>query len=188
MGSTICFLTISNFLGSQLKALPRIGADAAWLLQFMLSSLIFTFYAVVEYILCNYLFRVEQRVDKTRELAIEEKKARIKRISLQRFNSIQELSISTGVIPTNNGCSNTTTSTSQHQVAPTNNNNVIFDDNVVTVNKDDMLQIGLFKIDRLIVKRDGRMLFKDQHIEIFSRYAYPITYIILCLVLAYQHG
>merc|ERR1711862_713773 len=125
------------------------------------------------------------------------KKARIKRISLQRFNSIQELSISTGVIPTtNNGCSNITTtttssSTSQHQVAPTtnnNNNSVIFDDNVVTVNKDDMLQIGLFKIDRLIVKRDGRMLFKDQHIEIFSRYAYPITYIILCLVLAYQHG
>merc|ERR1711862_658110 len=98
------------------------------------------------------------------------------------------------------GCSNITTttttsstSTSQHQVAPTtnnnnNNNSVIFDDNVVTVNKDDMVQVGLFKIVRLIVKRDGRMLFKDQHIEIFSRYAYPITYIILCLVLAYQHG
>merc|ERR1711862_531434 len=165
MGSTICFLTISNFLGSQLKALPRIGADAAWLLLFMLISMIFTFYAVVEYIICNYLFRVEQRVDKTRELAIEEKKARIKH-QASTANSCRVVSL-----PPDN------------ETSP-NGGSVDFDDiNNITVNKDDMLQIGLFKIDRLIVMTNGEMMFKDQHIEISSRYAYPISYVVLCILI-----
>jgi len=159
--SIICFLTISNFLASQLKNLPRIGANSVWLLQFMLISMIFTFYAVVEYIICNYFFRVERRVDEVRQKAKDKKRAHIKKVMMKAqscrvmFEDDKTMSNTSSI----NGGS------------------------PPDVNKDDMLEVGLFKIDRLIVKKDGQMIMKDQHIEIFSRYAYPIIYAIVCLVI-----
>lgn len=72
--TTFGFLTIMNFLNSQLATLPRIGPSQSWLLQFMLVSLIFCFYTVVEYVFVNYLYRVERRTDKIQEKAAQQKK------------------------------------------------------------------------------------------------------------------
>lgn len=60
--SSVSFLTITNHIGGQLKSLPNLGIQDVWLLQFMLTSQLFTFYAVIEYVICNYLFRVEKQL------------------------------------------------------------------------------------------------------------------------------
>lgn len=170
--STTTFLTISNFLGIQLKNLPRISASDAWLLQFMLMSMIFTFYAVLEYIICNYLFRVEKRVEIILEKAKEKKKIHVSK-QMEKANCVRVVSLD------DNFSSHGKSSLSSSMHGGTDVN---MEDIDVMVNKDDMLAIGLFKIDRLIVKSDGNMIIKDQHVEIFSRYAYPITYSILCAI------
>jgi len=167
--STISFLTISNFLGAQLKNLPRISANEAWLLQFMLMSMIFTFYAVLEYIICNYLFRVEKRTDEVRKQAVERKKNYVAK-QMEKQNCVRVTSLN----PLN----------TLNDASVFSNGSDLKDDIAVSITKDDMLAIGLFKIDRLIIRHDGNMRIKDQHVEIFSRYAYPITYAVLCGIFA----
>merc|ERR1712003_340163 len=85
--STIGFLTISNFLTSELKSLPRIGTNGAWLLLFMQISMIFTFYSVIEYVVCNYLYRVQVRIENVHKLAAEIKHRR--RLSAVSFVVLQ---------------------------------------------------------------------------------------------------
>lgn len=48
--------------------------------------------------------------------------------------------------------------------------------------RDDMLEFGICKIDRLFLKSDGSMRFKDQHVDIVSRYLYPIIYLLVYIV------
>lgn len=71
--SCIFFLTITNFIGSQLKSMPMIGCNDCWLLRFLLTSQIFTFVAILEYIICNYLYRAQKRVQAAEKIAKEEK-------------------------------------------------------------------------------------------------------------------
>lgn len=153
--STFCFLTISNFLSSELKNLPRLGGKDAWLLRFMQVSLFFVFIAVVEYVLCNYLYRVEKRLKEARKLAAELKHTKENASPKDTTNGVSESCISENDIN-------------------------------ITVVKKDMLVVGINKIDRLILKRDGHMLVKDEHVEIFFRYAYPISYSIFCLVVYFK--
>jgi len=39
---------------------------------------------------------------------------------------------------------------------------------------------GIHKIDYLLLREDGTMRFKDQHVDIFSRYLFPVLYFIAC--------
>merc|ERR1711862_327075 len=127
-------------------------------LKFMVTSLVFNFYSIIECIFANYLTRVERRVSKACKLA---KEAKIKRIS-DSVRDIRESRCSTN-----------------------------FEDEVdistihVTLTRDD-LNGYLHKVDRMIVGKSGNMILKDQHVDIFSRYAYAILYIILCLYFRYE--
>ena len=47
----------------------------------------------------------------------------------------------------------------------------------VEPNKKDMEKIGIYKIDSLLLNSDGQMRFKDQHVDILSRYIYPLSYV-----------
>ena len=125
--STTGFLTISNFLSSELKNLPRLGPEDVWLLRFMQMSMAFSFYSVIEYVICNYLYRVEERINEVRKMAMN--------------------------------C------------------------NKPIVSKKDMIGIGICKIDRLLLSKDGMVVIKDQHVEIFSRYMYPVVYAICCVAI-----
>merc|ERR1712151_1260268 len=168
--TTFGFLTIMNFLSSQLATLPRIGAKKSWLLRFMLVSLIFCFYAVVEYIFVNYLYRVERRTDKIQEKAAQHKKRRIA-IEMDKQTGCRVVAFPQDTVVNNkpeNGLS-------EKKFEEYNIDNV-------RASKAEMSYFGLCKIDYLLLKQDGNMFFKDQHIDIFSRYAYPIIYTICCVV------
>ena len=41
----------------------------------------------------------------------------------------------------------------------------------------DMVQLGVCKLDRLMLRSNGNMIFRDQHADIFSRWMYPIAYV-----------
>ena len=41
----------------------------------------------------------------------------------------------------------------------------------------DMVQLGVCKLDRLLLKSNGNMVFRDQHADILSRWMYPIAYV-----------
>ena len=43
--------------------------------------------------------------------------------------------------------------------------------------RNDMLQLGVCKLDRLMLKSNGNMIFRDQHADVFSRWMYPIAYV-----------
>jgi len=53
----------------------------------------------------------------------------------------------------------------------------------VRASKAEMSYFGLCKIEYLLLRQDGNMFFKDQHVDIFSRYAYPIAYLIFIMIL-----
>merc|ERR1711982_3845 len=142
----------------QLTTLPRIGAGKAWLLNFMLLSMFFNFYCIIEYIIVNYLTRIENRVAEARKLA---KEARIKNFA--------------------------------------ENVETIFNSSKVKIDIDASqpheteLSLGILeeygticKIDRLVMRENGTMIVKDQDLDIFSRYAYPICYTVLCFYFRYK--
>ena len=57
----ILFLVISSQTNSQLAALPK-GTSGVWLLDFLTTTKIFVFYALLEYTMCNFLMRIEARI------------------------------------------------------------------------------------------------------------------------------
>jgi len=170
------FLTIMNFLNSQLSTLPRIGAGKSWLLEFMLVSLIFCFYTVVEYIFVNYLYRVERRVDKIQEIASKQKKKRIMN-EMERNNACRIAAANA-----RHGTKNTYSTI--NGLKTINDNFHMKDIENVRATKADMAHYGLCRIDHLLLKQDGTMFFKDQHVDIFSRYGYPIVFSIIMVVIS----
>ena len=143
--TTTGFLTISNFLSSELKNLPRLGAERIWLLRFMQISMAFCFYSVIEYVICNYLHRVEKRTKQARKMVME--KQQEGNLSNSRFIFLQ-----------------VSTQTS--------------------ISKKDMVKVGLFRIDSLLLSKNGNLLVKAEHIDVFSRFMYPVAYTVVCVILA----
>jgi len=145
--SMICFLTNTNFLSVQLSQLPRLGNEA-WLLKFLATSTYFTFYAVLEYCVCNYLFRIEARLNGARKRARE----------LRRPPTVPQ-----------EGAPADDSKTGQSE------------EGVMVVTKEDIIATGFNrKVDLLILNpRNNRMYFKDEHVDVFSRYAYPTAYLVV---------
>ena len=46
--------------------------------------------------------------------------------------------------------------------------------------------VGVNKIDHILLKKDGTLWISDAEVDIFSRFAFPIVYIILCGI-QYKH-
>jgi hypothetical protein len=204
--SIIGFLANTNFIASQLGQLPRLGTEV-WLLKFLLLSTIFSFYSVIEYVICNYLFRIEARIEggckraqelrspkKEQELRLAKKKQEL-RSSKKKQAQLKKsrTSLEMAQVPRT-----TTTGTPTDQDPPdselceqTNGaDDLNFEDleePVITVTKKELKRSGFnYKVDTWLLKTNGEMRIKDQHVDIFSRYAYPIAYTTACLVLWYK--
>jgi len=112
-------------------------------------SLVFNFYCIIEFAFVNYLTRVEKRYLKTYELAKKAKQEQIAnemdtRRTLMRRSLIMNVNFNDDPL-----------------------------ENVVP-SLDDMSQFGFHKFDRVFIKSDGSMRFRDQDVDVFSRYVYPI--------------
>lgn len=148
--SMICFLTNTNFLSGQLGQLPRLGNEA-WLLKFLAASTYFTFYAVLEYCVCNYLYRIEARLNGARKRA-------------------RELKMVPTVLP---------------ESAANDSKTMAAEEGEIVVTKADIIATGFNrKVDLLILNpKNNRMYFKDEHVDVFSRYAYPTAYMVVFVTL-----
>lgn len=154
--SMICFLTNTNFLSGQLGQLPRLG-NSAWLLKFLATSTYFTFYAVLEYCLCNYLFRIEARIMKARDKA--------RALKMAATDEQEEPSMDESRRRKNG-------------LAP------------IVVNKQDIIDAGFNrKVDLMILNpKTNRMYFKDEHVDVMSRYMYPTVYLVVFVSLWFTKG
>lgn len=161
----VCFLANSNFLASQLNQLPRLGNDV-WLLRFLSMSSMFSFYAVLEYVLCNYLCRLESRIEGAQKRAQE-------LLEQKQYQRQEQGSGGSGA--------------EQARSFSTRTNGIVVEP-VVVVTKQDLQASGFDKrMDLLLVKANGEMIFRDQHVDIFSRYFYPLAYAVMCVVLWVQY-
>ena len=163
-------MTITNYLGQQLSTLPRIGSKGAYLLQFILIALVFCFYAIVEYVCVHYLTRVENRLSIIYELAKKAKQEKITK-EIERRKNIKRCRNREGVENGEDTLRIMNTVVDLENVAP---------------RRDDMVKFGLYKIDRLFLKPDGTMRFKDQHVDIVSRYVYPIIFLFMYAVFHFR--
>lgn len=146
------FLANMNYMNTILPSIPKDSAES-YMFKFILACLGFQFYSVVEFVFCNYLTRIEIRTDKVRELAKEKIRKKIRIQESQSFRNPKESDV---------------------------DNHLIELDRII-VTKNDMIAIGgIHKIDYLLLREDGTMKFKDQHVDIFSRYLFPVLYCIAC--------
>ena len=60
--TVISFLSLNGMIFTVLSSLPRLGGGGVWLLRFLTVSLFFVAGSAIEYIIVNYLFRIEARV------------------------------------------------------------------------------------------------------------------------------
>ena len=164
--SIISFLAIANFTSRQFDTLPRVGGNDALLLTFMFISMAFSFYSVIEYVICNYLWRVEKRTSMLYQQAL---KARTERLVKRQEKLERRLSgFMTECIEITS--SELSTDIDSDETALVKE---------VIINKKHMEKYGeLCQIDRILLGKDGKLLIKDEHVEVFSRWMYPITYII----------
>jgi len=164
--SVICFLTNINYLSAAYGYTPPF-ADQVWILEFLSQSMFFTFYAVIEYVICNYLFRVEARIKEGRKAAVEIKVKGMNEVSKEKMKRQLSERLKQGGVLTDE----------QVFMAQIDEENQF-------ISKRDFIISGYnYKIDLLLMRRDGKMFFRDEHVDIFSRYAYPVVYAICFTIL-----
>jgi hypothetical protein len=144
-------------------------------------STVFSFYSVIEYVVCNYLLRIEARIEGGRKRAQEYKSIAIKKKEVQRRKSRSSLEMAPDSATTKDP-------PGADLVADVNGaDGSTFEDleePVITVTKRDFIKSGFnYKVDTWLLNNKGEMRFKDQHVDIFSRYVYPIAYTTTCFVL-----
>lgn len=167
--SSIGFLTNINFMASQLKELPKSGKEV-WLLRFLLLSVWFSFYAVVEYVICNFFMRIESRINAGRQKAF------------QQLKENQALLLSTQTTTTvkpNHDREPSTTLNDDEEGQQQQNPPLPTD-----ITKQDVIDTGLTaKLDTYLMNEKGMMRVSPGIVDDFSRVVYPIAYLIACIVL-----
>lgn len=170
--SIIGFLANTNFLASQLSQLPRLGNEVL-LLRFLYLSALFCFYSVIEYVLCNYLYRIQLRVDghrkKAEDYVVEQQRMQLQQQQKQQQQYSQEQ-------PKGKRKKKAAQQQQQDPEQPPPPQAVPAQP--VPVTKQDYNASGFhYRVDSLLLNRRGHMVIRDEHVDIFSRYVYPIAYI-----------
>ena len=158
--SVILFLVISSQTNSQLSDLPK-GTSGVWLLDFLTVTKMFVFYSMVEYVMCNFLMRVEARVEKAR-VAATKRRAEGSSTARTSDSPVATKGVTVQVVDEESGASNAPTASLQEEVARNAS--------------------GVTRMIPALVTKDGELRCRDQHLEILSRIAFPIAYAITLAV------
>jgi len=175
----IAFLALSGLVASVLATLPRIPVNDVWLLRLMTTTYYFIFFSVMEYAICNYLFRVEERVKKATAEVNQMFDALAKKQGSPAGTIASPRSPGTGrgeaIRRPSRMIEKPKSMTSDdplEEVEP-------IEDTSLRVKE---IRKRVARIDRLILNSKGKMRFKDQHIDICARYGYLLAYVCVLIV------
>ena len=162
--SIICFLTISNQRSAVVATLPRLPYSVD-LFQYLFVSMSFVFYSVVEYSAANWLMRIEKRFE----------------VAAAKIKSGEAKRAADGAA----------------MVAPANVQVENGDRRSSFGAKDEMAQYRdshakqmkelLTGVDKHLINKHGQMVLRDEHLDVFSRYAYPFCYLIYLIAFITAH-
>ena len=158
----ILYLVINNQMNSQLGLLP-IGSSGVWILNFMTVSRMFVFYAIIEYALCNFLMRIEARVEKARVAALKRREDGPS--STRTSTQAPEVAASTASKETQ--AASMAVGGVSVEVAPGE------------VSLRDEVAQAASSVTRWIpwlVTPEGVLRVRDQHVEVFTRWGFPLAY------------
>jgi hypothetical protein len=173
--SIICYLTLTNLAGSVNASIPKVSYNVA-LIDFIQFSRYCVFYSIIEYTLANVLMRIETRIEAAAAKVAKQEAAREEAIRGSMdvppgtVVELDEVQINRDADPTCSGLTRRRVkSTVLSQAA---SSSVLKKRNGFAVRE------HLRGIDRHLVNSTGYPAIRDQHLDIFSRYAYPFACII----------
>merc|ERR1712129_220457 len=144
----------------------------------------FCVYAIIEFAFANYLMRIEARIAKLRSDICDEEQDKVKEsiVSPRPAAPPHHPYAST---PTHR-LSGPSEEQQQKNELPNETESTLA--NLVHVRESKYsiqakIQKRAGRCDRWLVSKQGQLLLRDQHLDVFSRWAYPIMYIIVAVVL-----
>lgn len=177
--SIICYLTLTNLAGSVNASIPKVSYNVA-LIDFVQFSRWCVFYSIIEYSLANWLMRVEKRIEAAavkmakQEAAREEAVRGSMDVPPGTVVELGEVQVNGNADPTMGSKRRRVKSTVLSQAASSS---------VLKKRNGPAVREHLCGIDRYLVNSTGYLAIRDQHLDIFSRYAYPFACIIGIVIL-----
>jgi len=153
----ICYLTLNNLASSVAQQLPKIDGYVR-LTSLLDTSKFFVLYTIVEYAMANWLMRIEKRVEQA--VAVIAKDQSSASSSTKAVGEVGEVEVEL-----------------VEAGQTVNEEKAVQQMNVRT---------KLTGIDKLLTSPGGHMYFRDQHLDILSRFSYLAAYVIVLLVFFYK--
>ena len=159
----ICCLTVQNLIGSVKAAIPKV--TGVWLVNYLECSRIFVFYSIIEYALANWLMRIEKRIE-----------AAAAKVAKEEATTSTAKGGAPAVGPEGVSVHEERSSKSVRKLARAVSR-------TLTMRSPPAIKKHLTGVDKLMVNSKGRMAVRDQHVDVFSRYAFPIAYAVVLAIL-----
>ena len=178
----IGFLSISNVINSVLSSLPRLDGKV-WLLDLAYWSSIFVMMAAIEYALVAMLFRAQVRIERVlKNYPPPEKKEDIEdgTEALPRSDVDASPTVLSG--SKEEGVTSSSVSLQKRLNKPKSPNQAGLEkthERSIAEGRDEAIRSQLGPFDRMLLNKRNKMRIQDQHLDIFCRYAYPISFMIV---------
>ena len=182
--SIICYLTLTNLATSINSSIPKVSYNVA-IIDFVQFSRWCVFYSIMEYALANWLMRVEKRIEAAAVKVAKQEEAAEKAtegsadVPPGTLVELGEVQINGDAAPATEPPTGlrrrSIPSTVLSQAAS-------FTDSVLKKRNNPAIKKHLHGVDRYLINSAGYMAFRDQHLDIFSRYAYPLVCTIGCII------
>jgi hypothetical protein len=158
----ICYLTVQNLIGSVKAAIPKV--TGVWLLGYLECSRYFVFYSIIEYALANWLMRIETRIE-----------AAAAKVAKEEATTSTAKGGAPAVGPEGVSVHEERSFKSVRKLSRAVSR-------ALTMRNPPAIKKHLTGVDKLLVNSKGRMTVRDQHVDVFSRYAFPIAYVVVLAI------
>jgi len=180
--TAISFLTLLGRVNGILAHLPPLSGSV-WLLDFLVASMCFCVYAIIEFAFANYLMRIEARIEKLRSEICKSEMCNEEQDKLKERVVSPRPAVPYASTPTHR-LSLPREGQQQEDALPNEKESTLADVENQNVRESKYsiqakIQKRAGRCDRWLVSRQGQLILRDQHLDVFSRWAYPIMYIVV---------
>jgi hypothetical protein len=169
----ICYLTLTNLASSVNASIPKVSYPVA-LIDFIQASRWLVFYSIIEYALANWLMRIEKRI----EAAAAKVAKQVEPQEVAKSSTWGELPsavVEPGEVQIKEESARSDGSARSRQPSIPRMLTRAATFSISRKRDVPAIKEHLRGADRLLVNSAGRMIIRDQHLDVFSRYAYPIA-------------